>query len=103
MFSQPLPDLILAGKKTVSWRVGDERLTRPGELVSLCRTTGEEFARAQVLWIKETRFSRLMPEDLRGHEPFSSPGEMYRTYRRYYRRRIGPETWVRVWKFQLVR
>lgn len=103
LFSEPLPDLILAGKKTVTWRVGDERLVRAGDLISLCRTSGEEFARARVRWIKETTFRRLTPEDTEGHEAFSSPGEMYRTYSRYYRRRIGPETWVRVMKFRMVR
>ena len=43
-FSEPLPELILSGKKTVTWRIDDEKNIRQDDILSLCDTSGKEFA-----------------------------------------------------------
>jgi len=100
-FSEPLPELILSGKKTVTWRIGDEKNIRQGDILSLCDTSGKEFAQADVVAIKETWFGKLTPEDKNGHEPFASEKEMYDTYAGYYQQTVEPETVVKVIRFRL--
>ncbi len=34
-FSEPLPELILSGRKTVTWRINDEKNIQQGDVLSL--------------------------------------------------------------------
>lgn len=63
---------------------------------------GNEFAKAVVISVNETIFQKLSKEDKEGHEKFASDREMYRTYSRYYKTEVGPQTKVKVVKFKLV-
>jgi hypothetical protein len=101
-FSDPLPELVLRGLKDVTWRVDDDKDIAAGNALSLCRCDGNEFAKAEVVRVKETTFGRLSEEDKKGHEEFSSDLEMYETYSNYYDLRVTPETGVKVIKFKLV-
>jgi hypothetical protein len=101
-FSEPLPQLILDGKKWTTWRIGDEKNIAVGDEISLCDGKETEFAKAKVLWTREKEFGRLTKEDREGHEPFSSDSEMYETYSRYYRIIVTPKTRVKVVKFKLL-
>ncbi|TAL48291.1 ASCH domain-containing protein [archaeon] len=100
-FSEPLPKLILEGKKDTTWRIGDKRMITKGDDISLCYNNGTEFAQAKVLWVKETTFENLKDEDKEGHEKFSSNSEMYKTYSNYYNMEVTPRTKVNVIKFTL--
>ena len=105
-FYLPLPDLILSGKKTVTWRVNDEKDIRQGDQLSLCYGDGpkkeQEFAKAEVLLAKETTFGNLSDEDKEEHEKYLSEEEMYRIYSGYYNKEIGPETKLKIIKFKLI-
>lgn len=101
-FSEPLPSLILRGEKNITWRISDEKDIAVGDLISLCHNDGKEFARARVTGVKETTFGNLKEEDRKGHEEFSSDEEMYRTYSKYHRMEITPETKVKVIRFELL-
>lgn len=79
-FSQPLSSLIVKGKKDVTWRINDDKAIVPGDLLSLCRDDGTEFAKAEVIWVKETRFKHLTEEDMHGHEEYQSEKQLYNTY-----------------------
>ena len=100
-FSEPLPKLILEGKKNISWRINDEKGITVGDKISLCHNSGEKFAEAIVIWIKETSFGGLTEEDIIGHEEFSSEEEMYQMYFKYYGFEVKPETKLKVIKFKL--
>ncbi len=76
-FSEPLPEMILKGKKDITWRINNEKKVLPGDVISLCTNAGKEFAKAKVVWVKETTFRNLSREDFEGHEEFASPEEMY--------------------------
>jgi len=105
-FAEPLPKLVLTGRKDTTWRVGDEKNITCGDRLSLCYSDGlnkeNEFAKAVVLWTKETTFENLTNEDYEGHEKFNSENEMYNTYSKYYKMKITPQTKVKVVKFKLV-
>lgn len=101
-FSEPLPEKVLEGGKDTTWRIDDEKDISVNDKLSLRTVDGEEFAQAEVLWVKNTTFGRLTEEDREGHESFDSEEEMYRTYSDYYDRDVGPDTDVKVVKFRLL-
>ena len=101
-FSDPLPELVLSGRKDTTWRINDDKSLAPNDLLSMCYDNGKEFARAKILWTKETEFGRLTNEDKEGHEKFSSEREMYETYSGYYKIKVTPETKVKVIKYKLI-
>lgn len=101
-FSDSLPELVLKGQKDLTWRVGDEKNLSPGDELSLCRMDNTEFAKATILWVKETTFGELTDEDKAGHEKFNSDQDLYNTYSRYYSVRITPDTPLKVIKFRLL-
>ena len=103
-FYPSLPQKILNGEKDTTWRIGDEKNIQTGDEIRLLNPEEKdrEFARAKVLWTKKTTFGRLSEEDREGHESFESEEEMYETYSGYYDTEVGPETEVKVVKFELV-
>lgn len=101
-FSEPLPQMVLDGLKDISWRIDDEKNIAVDDILSLCYNDGREFARASVIWVKETRFKYFTEEDKEGHEKFSSDEEMYATYSRYYKMEVNPDTRVKVIKYRII-
>lgn len=101
-FSDPLPELVLKGEKNTTWRINDQRGITKGDMLSLCRNDGTEFAKAKVIWTNETMFGKLAPDDKEGHEKFSSDREMYETYSKYYNTKVTADTKVKVIKFELL-
>jgi hypothetical protein len=101
-FRKYLSELILRGEKDSTWRLFDDKDLREGDAVSfLIWETGEEFAKAIVLDVKETTFGKLTDEDWEGHEKFSSDEEMYATYTTYYGRQVTKDSPVKIIKFAL--
>lgn len=101
-FAEPLPKLILAGKKDTTWRINDKKNITANDQLSLCYNDGREFAKAEVIWVKETTFQNLKNEDKEGHEKFPSDEEMYNTYSGYYNMKVEAKTRVKVIKFKLL-
>lgn len=100
-FTESLPELILKGEKTSTWRINDKRnITKDDELI-LCYVNGGEFARAIVLSTKITTFRELSKEDKIGHEVFKNNKEMYEIYSEYYNMQVNPETELKIIKFEL--
>lgn len=101
-FSEPLPKMILDGEKTISWRINDEKNISVGDEISLCYNDKKEFGKAKVIWVKETTFGDMTNEDKDGHEKFDSVEESYRTYSKYYKMDVKPQTRLKVIKFELI-
>ncbi len=94
--------MILAGEKTVTWRLWDDKGIQTGDNVELVNwETGDTFSAATVTKAYEKPMGQLQPEDMAGHEKFKSDQEMYATYSRYYGRQVGPETIVKIIKLSL--
>ncbi len=101
-FSEPLPKLILQGKKHTTWRIHDKRGIKADDILSLCYNNGKEFARVRTIKIRLTTFGKLTKEDKEGHEEFLSDKEMYQTYSKYYKIKVTPKTKVKIIKFKLI-
>ena len=101
-FSEPLPNLILSGEKTTTWRINDEKDIETGDKLSLCNNSGKEFAKAEVISVKETVFGNLTKNDKETHEKFSSGKEMLQKYSKYYRMNVTPKTKVKIIRFKLL-
>ena len=102
-FSEPLVRMVLDGSKDTTWRIDDEKLIEQGDILSLARMDGSEFARVTVLWTHMTTFKDLRLQDKEGHEKFSTEKEMYDTYSRYYSMSVHPGTPLKVIKFAMLR
>lgn len=111
IFSGNLPELILEGKKTTTWRIDEEvpikrtsdtEGIKKGDKISLRNNNQEEFAKGVVININHTKFGSLTKEDLDGHEKFNSKEEMYKQFERYYKIKINDNTKVVVIKFKLL-
>jgi len=101
-FAEPLPKLVLGSQKDTTWRINDDKEISTGDQLSLCYNDKREFAKAEVIWIKETTFENLTNEDKEGHEKFSSDEEMLQTYSGYYHMKVEPKTKVKIIKFRLL-
>ncbi len=102
-FKEKLSKLILSGEKTSTWRLFDDKDLQVGDEVSfLVKETLEEFAKARLLEVTETKFGNLTTDDLDGHEKYSSPEEMYRTFSEFYQRKVDENSPVKIIKFELL-
>jgi hypothetical protein len=102
-FRKDLADMILAGEKDATWRLFDDKdLSEGDECELLIWETLEQFATAHLLDVQEKAFKELTEEDWEGHETFDSDEEMYATYSTYYKQPVGPDTLVKVIKFEIV-
>lgn len=101
-FRDFLVDLVLKGEKDSTWRLFDDKDLRAGDMVDLINwNTGEKFAVATLTEVREKPMSMLEASDFEGHEKFESEERMYESYRTYYGDRVGPETVVKIIRFQL--
>ncbi len=97
-----MPELILNGTKTTTWRINDEKNISVGDELSFCRNDDTEFAKVIVVSVKMTTFGKLSKEDMAGHEEFNSEEEMYKIYSDYYKFSVKPETELKVIKFKVI-
>jgi hypothetical protein len=101
-FAEPLPEMILNGCKTTTWRINDEKEIRPGDILSLCHVEGHEFAKASVETVRITLFGQLSSTDFEGHESFQTRDEMLSVYSKYYGFAVTEDTPVKVIKFRMI-
>jgi len=101
-FRDNLVKLVLVGEKNLTWRLFDDKNLSEGEKVDLVNwNTGEKFGEATLMKVWEKKMGELMDSDFDGHEKFSNNDEMYQTYRTYYGNKVGPDTVVKIIRFQL--
>lgn len=101
-FEASVAEHVLSGDVDTTWRVDDERTPEPGDTLSLCYEDGDEFAQAEVVWVKETTFGRLTEEDKRGHESYEDMDTLLETFKAFYDEDIRKTTRVRVIKFAVI-
>jgi len=103
-FAQGLVPLILAGDKTSTWRLFDDKDLEEGdELDFVNKETGGHFARAIATKVIERPMGKLKQEEIEGHEKYISNEEMYETFSRYYNQQISPDTIVKIIWFELAK
>lgn len=102
-FRRHLAEEILAGRKTVTWRLFDDKnLQVGGRLDLLIWETKEKFAAAEIVVLREKALGQVAPVDYRGHESFASQEEMLANYRKYYGDRVTLQTPVKIITFRIL-
>jgi len=101
-FADGLPELILSGKKTSTWRINDEKKVEAGDIISLCGNNKEEFAKALVKEVKMVAFSKMTKQDKDGHETYASKKDMLAKFSKYYGFEVKMETEVKIIKFKII-
>lgn len=100
------PDLvkdILAGKKTTTWRLFDDKDLQEGDRVELLNwETKERFVDAQINHIREKQVADISEADYEGHERYENPEVLLKTLQEYYGERVNPETVVKIIEFKLL-
>lgn len=51
----------------------------------------------------EKPLGKLTTQDKTGHEKFNSEKEMYKAYKKYYQKEVGPETLVKIIRFKIIK
>ena len=102
-FASNLVSLILSGEKTVTWRLFDDKELKEGDTLEFInKETGEKFAQAEILSVREKRLDDIEESDYEGHEKFNTAEEMLETYRGYYGDRVIGDTIVKIIRFKIV-
>tara|TARA_B100000508_G_scaffold138874_1_gene135799 strand:+ start:303 stop:635 length:333 start_codon:yes stop_codon:yes gene_type:complete len=100
-FRPHLCDQIIAGEKTCTWRLFDDKDLQPGERVEFQNwETKEPIGEAVLHTIVTKTLGTLTESDWEGHEKFESDEEMYATYRTYYGDQVGPDTELKIIDFE---
>jgi len=102
-FRRHLVQEILAGRKTSTWRLFDDKDLQMGDQISLLDwETKETFATASISSLREKKLGEIAEADYDGHEKFASPTEMMTHYREYYGDRVTAETPVKIIGFKIL-
>jgi len=103
-FRRHLAEEIIAGSKTVTWRLFDDKDLKVGDKIELLYwETKEKFADAEIIEVREKRLEDIEEEDFEGHEKFENREEMLETYKKYCGDRVNWDTVVKIVKFKLLR
>lgn len=102
-FREDLSKQILAGTKTTTWRLFDDKDLSVGDVVSFfVWETGQKFACARIVCVDEKILKNLTDDDRDGHEQYVSDEQMYNELGLYYKCTVGPHTIVKVIKFEIL-
>ncbi len=102
-FRENLANEILAGRKTATWRLFDDKDLQVGDKLDLLIwETKEKFADAEIILVQEKKLGDIKDEDFVGHEKFASRDEMLLSYKSFYGDKVTWETSVKIINFKLV-
>ncbi len=99
-FKPHLCEQILAGEKTATWRLFDDKNLTVGDSIEFVnKQTKEVFGTGKITNLKIKTLGTLEESDWEGHERFDSEEEMYNTYQSYYGQTVGSNTEVKIIHF----
>ncbi len=103
-FATELVSLVLSEEKTSTWRIFDDKgLSLGDELIFINKATGEKFAKARIVSVREKTLRKIDVADFdEGHERFESPEKMLDSYRSYYGDTVTMDAVVKLIKFELL-
>lgn len=103
-FRHNLIQEILDGSKTVTWRLFDEKNLQVGDKPEFVDwESGEKFAEAEIVKIREKKLGEIQEKDFEGHERYESNEEMLKHYKEYYGDRVTIDTVIKMIDFKLLR
>lgn len=93
---------ILEGRKTVTWRLFDDKNLSAGDRLLLRDwETGKDFAKAEIVSVREKKLGELEEADFKGHEQYESEEDMYQRFREYYGDTVDKNTVVKIITFKV--
>lgn len=99
-FTAELTKKIVAGEKTSTWRLFDDKDLAIGDkLIFINKETGEQFGSAVITSLVVRTLGTLKDSDWIGHERFPSEEAMYAAYRKYYGDRVNKDSEVKIISF----
>ncbi len=102
-FRKHLSVHVLAGTKTVTWRLFDDKDLSEEDVVSfVIWETGIEFARAKLKSVIQKPLGQLEENDWQGHERYSDSEEMCHTFTKYYGKIVDSRTMVKIITFEIL-
>jgi len=102
-FRHDLAQEIIAGRKTNTWRLFDDKDLTVGDKLELMDwESGEKFAEAEIVKVNEKKMGEVEEKDFEGHEKFGSREEMLETYKKYYGDKVDWDTAVKIIEFKLL-
>ncbi|MCA9353624.1 ASCH domain-containing protein [Candidatus Nomurabacteria bacterium] len=100
-FTSELSEKILAGKKTGTWRLFDDKNLELGdELELINKSTDEVFARAKITSLKFKKLGEVTKEEIAGK--YKDFDEMYRIQKGHYGDKVDENTEVKMIEFKLI-
>lgn len=101
-FNADLADNILAGEKTATWRLWDDKDLKTGDEVELYARGWERvFAKARLTSVIEKPIRDMDEDDMRGHKRPKSLEALCDGFAETYGRDVTPETLVKIVHFVL--
>ncbi len=102
-FAPELCKQILAGTKTSTWRLFDDKdLTVGDDLTFVNKQTLEVFGTGEITQLYIKTLGTLEESDWIGHERFASEQVMYDTYRSYYGDQVHTDSEVKIIFFNFI-
>jgi hypothetical protein len=99
-FRKKLADMIIAGDKTSTWRLFDDKGLKTGDVVKfVVWETKKSFGTAKLEVVYEKTIEELGLEDEKGHEHIENKEKLLSTYSNYYKRDVNLKTAVKVIRF----
>lgn len=84
-FAPDLVPLVLAGKKTSTWRLFDDKNLAENDVLDLIdRGNLQKFATARITHLIEKPLRDITPEDTKGHEQYEDPDTLLRSFQKFY-------------------
>lgn len=102
-FKPHLVEQILAGTKTSTWRLFDDKDIQGGDIIDVFnKDNGDQFGVVTITGVRVKTLGSLEEADWVGHERYESEEAMYAEYRSYYGDTVGPDTEVKLIDFVFV-
>jgi hypothetical protein len=96
-FKPQLVEQILAGTKTATWRLFDDKDIQVGDIIDVFnKETGDQFGVVTITRVRTKTLGTLEESDWEGHERYESEAAMYAEYRSYYGDTVGPDTEIKL-------
>lgn len=101
-FEDRLVKDILAGRKTATWRLFDDKDLQVGDKLELINSdSGGKFAEVEIVNIKEKKLGEVDEGDYDGHAKYRDRQDMLEEYRRYYGDKVNFDTMVKIIDFKV--
>ncbi len=103
-FTDELSKLVLSGEKTSTWRIFDDKdLSVGDDLVLVNKSTGKEFAQAEIISVRKKALRQIDETDFKnGHERYASDEKMLEAFRSYYGDSVTMDTEIKLIRFKIL-